>query len=122
MEVYNKSKGTSLGTEIKIAASFWTRLKGLLGKSYLKAGDGLLLTPCQSVHGLGMRFSCEAIYLDAHNRVLHIMILEPGKLGPFMSKARSVVELPLGTVSRSCTEAGDLLVVQEHNPHQVNTI
>lgn len=114
MEVYNVTKNTSLGTQITVAARFWSRLVGLLNRTSLEAEQGLLLVPCQSVHGFGMRFSCEAVYLDANNQVLKTIVLRPGKIGPFMRQASKILELPLGTVSRSCTEAGDLLIVQEH--------
>ena len=50
--------------EIEIAESFFSRLRGLMGRNRLKNGRGLLLAPCNSIHMLFMRFSIDVIYLD----------------------------------------------------------
>ncbi|NLM68822.1 MAG: DUF192 domain-containing protein [Firmicutes bacterium] len=109
LHVKNISKQTHLGTEIILADCFWLRLKGLLGTRELKQGQGLLLTPCKIVHGFGMRFPVEAVYLNRQQQVINIIELAPGRCGPFMTSAWGVLELPLGTVSHSCTEIGDFL-------------
>ena len=109
LTVTNISKDTCVGTKIRLANSFWSRLRGLLGVKNLARGEGLLLSPCQMVHGLGMRLSIEAVYLDGNGRVIGIYKLKPGCLGPFLRRAAQVLELPLGTVSDSATEIGDLL-------------
>ncbi|NMB38724.1 MAG: DUF192 domain-containing protein [Firmicutes bacterium] len=108
ISVYNLSKNSLLGQEIMHADSYWRRFRGLLGKKELQFGEGLLLTPCKAVHSIGMRFSLEIIYLDRSNRAVHIMTLKPNRLGPFISNAYQVLELPLGTVSYSKTALGDL--------------
>ncbi len=50
--------------EIEIAESFFSRLRGLMGRSRLEKGRGLLLAPCNSIHMLFMRFAIDVIYLD----------------------------------------------------------
>lgn len=50
--------------EIEIAESFLSRLRGLMGRSCLAEGRGLLLAPCNSIHMLFMRFAIDVIYLD----------------------------------------------------------
>lgn len=50
--------------EIEIAESFLSRLRGLMGRSRLAEGRGLLLAPCNSIHMLFMRFAIDVIYLD----------------------------------------------------------
>lgn len=50
--------------EIEIAESFFSRLRGLMGRSRLAEGRGLLLAPCNSIHMLFMRFAIDVIYLD----------------------------------------------------------
>jgi len=109
LTVVNVSKSTCLGTKIRLAGTFGTRLRGLLGTAELNKGEGLLLRPCQMVHGFGMRFSIEAVYLDGEGRVLGVYLIKPGRPGPFLCRAVQVLELPLGTVSDSATEIGDLL-------------
>ncbi len=122
MKVINQTRKTVLGSYVTVAHTFRGRLCGLLGRVGLESGEGLLLTPCQSVHSIGMRFSCEALYLDKENRIIHIHTLNPYRFGPLKLGSRSVLELPLGTVSYSHTQLGDLLVVQEHKEPSANTM
>ena len=82
-----------------MAEDFWSRLRGLLGKKNLGFGEGLLLDPCKAVHSLGMGFSLEVIYLNQQNRVIHATILKPNRFSPYISNARQVLEVPLGTLS-----------------------
>ena len=50
--------------EIEIAESFFSRFRGLMLRSRLEKGRGLLLAPCNSIHMLFMRFAIDVIYLD----------------------------------------------------------
>lgn len=109
MRVCNISKGTQLGKDIVLANKFFARLKGLLGRKRLTAGEGILLTPCQGVHGVGMAFSCEAIYLSQAGEVLKIIQLNPNKFGPYLRQAHMVLEVPVGTAEQTHTVTGDLL-------------
>ena len=79
-----------------------------MGTRELKQGRGLLLTPCKIVR-LWNALSVEAVYLNQQQQVINIIELAPGRCGPFMTSAWGVLELPLGTVSHSCTEIGDFL-------------
>lgn len=59
-----------LWSEVVLAAGFWDRLQGLLGKSVLHDEQGLLLMPCASVHTWGMRFPLDIVFLDQEQTVL----------------------------------------------------
>ncbi|NKB38276.1 MAG: DUF192 domain-containing protein [Gammaproteobacteria bacterium] len=37
---------------------------GLLGSAKLEENEGLLITPCSSVHTFGMRYSIDVLFLD----------------------------------------------------------
>ena len=50
--------------EVEIAKTFFSRLRGLMGRRRLDKGHGLLLAPCNSIHMLFMRFAIDVIYLD----------------------------------------------------------
>lgn len=54
------------------ADRWWTRLRGLLFRAPLDAGggEGLLITPCASVHTLGMRYPLDLVFLDRAQRVV----------------------------------------------------
>ena len=51
-----------------IARSWLARLRGLLGTSELPADEGLWLSPCNSVHSLGMRYAIDVIFLNRELR------------------------------------------------------
>jgi uncharacterized membrane protein (UPF0127 family) len=55
-----------------------------------------------------MRFPIDILYLDADNMVLHAQEkLSPWRIAPVMMRARTVVELPPGTIRRTSTAVGD---------------
>src|SRR5919108_5834494 len=89
------------------------RLRGLLGKRGLRAGEGLLLTPAPSIHTWFMRFPIDAVFLDGDLRVLAVRSeLRPwrvaGKRG-----ARAVLELGAGEAGRLGLEPGADLRLRE---------
>lgn len=54
------------------ADRWWTRLRGLLFRAPLDRGgaEGLLITPCASVHTIGMRYPLDLVFLDRGQRVV----------------------------------------------------
>jgi len=86
--------------ELMVADTFWKRSIGLMGKPGLKAGQGLLLSPCGSIHTCFMRFPIDIIFLDACNRVVQIrQTVAPWRLVWGGWKARSVIEVQSGWLS-----------------------
>lgn len=81
-----------------------------MGRSSLEEGEGLLIEPCTWIHTLGMAFPIDVLYLDDEGTVVHTCYsLRPNRLGPFVGRAHSVLELPAGTIIRSGTKIGDRL-------------
>jgi uncharacterized membrane protein (UPF0127 family) len=110
LRVINASRGTVLADRAGWARSFGARLKGLLGRSGLEPGEGLLLEPCASIHMLFMRFPIDALFLDGERRVVRLYArLPPWSATPRVKGARSVLELPAGAGSASGTQPGDQL-------------
>lgn len=112
MEIINARTGRSLGDRIAKANTFWRRLRGLLGRRSLAPGEGLLLEPCQAVHGLGMAFVCDIVYLDTDNRVVYQGQLRRNGRGPYRRDARRVLEVPEGVLDESETKVGDVLQIR----------
>ncbi|MBT2971611.1 MAG: DUF192 domain-containing protein [Candidatus Thiodiazotropha sp. (ex Ctena orbiculata)] len=56
--------------EAWLADSYFTRLRGLLGKKKLGDKDGLLLVGCSSVHTFGMRYPLDLVFLDKKGKVV----------------------------------------------------
>src|SRR5687768_13937149 len=96
----------------ELAKGMLRRGVGLMGRRGWSASDGLILTGCNSIHTFFMRMPIDVVYLDRANRVLRADgEVKPWRLGPIVWKAKTVVELPSGTIERTGTKAGDLLQV-----------
>ena len=116
--IKNCSRGTVLGSRIRLADGTWTRLAGLLNRARLDPGEGLWIMPSSAIHTMGMRFSIDAVFLEKmqaekRRRVKRIYhCLAPWRMTGFVWGAESVLELPAGTVEASKTEVGDELEIQ----------
>jgi hypothetical protein len=110
MQVYNKTRNTALITQGRVADTFWLRLKGLLGASPLKQGEGLVLVGEKSIHTLFMGFAIDVVYVSKDYHFIRVQDnMIPYRLGPFVGQAGYVLELPTGTIAESKTQVGDQL-------------
>jgi uncharacterized protein len=93
----------------EIADGVITRVRGLLGRSGLPRGHGLLIEPTWSVHTWFMRFPIDVVFLDRELTVLKVRT----RMGPWRTaarfRARSVLELAAGECERLGLEVGDRL-------------
>jgi uncharacterized protein len=88
------------------------RLRGLLGRSELRAGEGLLLRPAPSIHTWFMRFPIDAVFVDSEFRVLAVRrSLRPWRMAGRRG-ARAVLELPAGEAQRRGVRVGTQLMVE----------
>ena len=110
LRITNATRGTELAREARAARSFWSRLVGLLGRSQLSPGEGLMLERCNSIHTAFMRFAIDAVYVDRSGRVLKtVSDLKPFRVSGVLRGGWSVIELPTGTIASTGTAAGDEL-------------
>jgi uncharacterized membrane protein (UPF0127 family) len=88
--------GTVVCERCLLAETSFARLRGLLGRSGLSSGEGLLLRPAGSVHTAFMKFTIDVVFLDRDLRVLKVV----PELVPWRTAgcrgARAVLELPAG--------------------------
>jgi uncharacterized protein len=104
-----------LATRCDVANGFLARGLGLIPRSGLAEGEGLLITRTGSITMLFMRFTIDALFLDRSMRVLRVA----ENLRPWVPAvgaprgADSVLELPAGTAARTGTQAGDELISSE---------
>ena len=93
-----------------VARSAFARAKGLLGRSGLQRGEGLLLLREPSIHTFFMRFPIDVVFFDSEFVVLKVV---PG-LRPWRVASRrgayGVLELPAGSVSPELV--GEQIVVE----------
>jgi uncharacterized protein len=110
VRIANPIRGTVLGWRVGVADRWWLRLRGLLGRSGLSEGEGLLLSPCRAVHMAGMSFALDVGFLDADGRLLALYPgLGPGQRTRWHREAHQALELPAGTFAATASELGDLL-------------
>jgi len=107
--VTNTTRNALLAHRAERATHFFMRLKGLIGRTGFNAGEGLQIEPCNSIHTFFMRFPIDAIFLDEGRKVLRVCsALRPWQV-VICVQAKSVLELPAGTVARTGTRTADEL-------------
>jgi uncharacterized membrane protein (UPF0127 family) len=110
--VRNQTRDTVLGDAVDVADTSSTRRTGLLKHDRLEAGQGLWITPCESVHTFFMKFPIDLVYLDKQKKVRKVRHAVPAWRLSMCLSARSILELPAGTAEQSGTVAGDQLVFE----------
>ena len=108
--MHNRTRGATLAASVELADTPRARRIGLLKRENLPAGEGLWIYPTQAVHTFGMRFPIDVAFLDRRLRVKRIYhALVPYRLTSFVWGARSVLELPCGSLAETGTAIGDEL-------------
>lgn len=110
VSITNINNGKTLGSQIKKADNFFSRLKGLLGVKKLESGQGMIIIPCSMIHTIGMSINIDVLFMDKAGEVIHIIeAMPPNRSSPHIKKACSVVELPAGAVGHNGVKIGDKL-------------
>ena len=93
----------------RVATSFASRFRGLMGVAQLPSGSGLLLPGTSSVHTHFMRFPIDVVFLDSERRIVSIVkALRPWRLATAKAAA-SGLELAAGECERLELAEGDVL-------------
>jgi uncharacterized protein len=110
--IVNRTRGDALCVG-ELADGPLLRMRGLLGRSGLPAGEGLLLSPAPGIHTAFMRFPIDALFLDRELRVIEIVEkLRPWRMAS-KRKAWAVLELAAGECARCGVQVGDTLELRE---------
>lgn len=108
LRIVNATRGVTLAEDATLADSLWTRLRGLLGTSELKAGAGLVIDPCNSIHTWFMAYAIDVLFLDDAGVVVKVLpAVPPWRVTRPYLNARRVVELPAGALVGTGTAEGD---------------
>jgi uncharacterized membrane protein (UPF0127 family) len=113
-QAFNHTRQLYLATNLALAQTHWSRLRGLLGtsESDFRNGSGLWIRPCHGVHTLAMRFPIDVVYLDRAGTVVHLeRHVRPWRFAPVRMQAASVLELPINTVASTGTAVGDRIEI-----------
>lgn len=107
MRLLNARTGQPLADRVELATTRRERRRGLLGRHRPPFGFALMLLPCAAIHTAFMRFSIDVIFLDRQGQALRIL----RNLGPWRIalalRARSVIELPAGSLAGVDLVPGD---------------
>jgi uncharacterized membrane protein (UPF0127 family) len=113
MQVHNQTRDQLLIADGELAETFWKRFRGLMGRSSLRVGEGLVLKGDKSIHSFFMKFPIDVVYADREGRVV---CLDPGmtpnRIGPIVFRAAYILELPVGVIETSRTCMGDQLLIE----------
>ncbi len=112
MKAVDRTSGKELAPNLAVADTFFTKLKGLLGRKELPQGEGLWIKHCNSIHTFGMQFPIDVVFLDKGKQVVGLAkTLRPNRISRLYSGACSVIELPAGTIDAANTVTGDHIEV-----------
>jgi uncharacterized membrane protein (UPF0127 family) len=96
-----------------VADSALARTRGLLGRSGLDPGEGLLLKPASSIHMFFMRFAIDVVFLGRGGEIRKVAAnVRPWRLAAAWG-AKMALELPSGEAGRRGIEVGDRLDLSE---------
>jgi uncharacterized membrane protein (UPF0127 family) len=110
--VFNRNRESFLGLRVAPADTWLMRMKGALGKLGWQPDDGIWLSPSRGIHTIGMLFPIDLVYLDAANRVIHLVEhLGPFRISPIKIRCASILELRPRAIYASNTQIGDQLLI-----------
>lgn len=97
----------------EVPKSSFARARGLLGRSGLEPGDGMLIDAAPSVHMFFMRFPIDVVFLDRDWKVVRVVHgLRPWRVAA-ARRAVAALELPAGAAAEAGIEEGDVLSLEE---------
>ncbi len=108
VKVVNRTRQAVLASQAEMADSIWSRFMGLMGRRELNQDAGLVIYPNNGVHMFFMRFGLDILHVAVDGTLLKaVKNLKPWRVGPIVKGCKYTVELPVGTVERTGTRAGD---------------
>jgi uncharacterized membrane protein (UPF0127 family) len=105
--------GTIACERCTVADRMLSRMKGLLGRKGLAAGEGMLIRPAPSIHTFFMRFPIDVVFLSRQGEVLKIA----ENVSPWRARScrhsYAVLELAAGEAGRRGLAVGDRIEAAE---------
>ena len=76
--------------------------------------EALIITRCQSIHMLFMRFAIDVIFADDDNKVVGLVEnIKPFQWSPIFFKASYAIEGNVGMIKTTQTTLGDWIQIKE---------
>ena len=112
MKIFNLTRKTLIAENAQIADTFSSRMIGLLNRESLGPEEALVITECQSIHMVFMKFPIDVIFVDGSNQVVGLVKeIKPFCFSPIFFKASKAIELPVQSIEKSQTQFGDSLQI-----------
>jgi uncharacterized membrane protein (UPF0127 family) len=92
---------------IRLALSWSHRAIGLLTTAHLDDPRGLWISPCNSVHTLGMRYAIDVVFLDKQGRAKKLVRRLKPMRAVICFGAHSALELRVGAIDDLSIQPGD---------------
>src|SRR5215216_5671524 len=113
-QIVNQTRNCTLADQGELARSFWSRGRGLMGRTQLPAGYALIIYPEWSIHTFFMRVPIDVLFVDRAHRVVGLRRAMPPSrpfAGVSPSRGRYVIEMPAGVIAATGTAVGDQLAL-----------
>ena len=109
-KLFRQSINNDFICDLRIADSLTSRARGLLFTPPLKKSEGMLITPCNSVHTMGMNYILDIVFIDKKGYVVKVVKnLSPLRM-TMKYTAASTLELISNESSRLNIEVGQRLI------------
>ncbi len=108
--IKNVTKNTLISQNHDIANKFLDKTLGLLKKD---SNSCLVIKTRFGIHTIGMKNPIDILILDRKNKVARLKEnLSPQRIFIWNPKLDTVLEIPMGSIKKSSTTLGDLLVFE----------
>jgi uncharacterized membrane protein (UPF0127 family) len=117
MHLVNARTETVLASSVEVARTSAARRRGLLGRNELPRGSALVISRCNAIHTIGMRFAIDVAFVDSGGRVKKIVTgLPPWRIAvsPLASMA---IEFTAGVLQPDVLRVGDWLYLVPQQPN-----
>jgi uncharacterized membrane protein (UPF0127 family) len=92
---------------VELALTSAERRRGLLGRDGMAPGSALVITRCNAVHTIRMRFAIDIAFVDSSGIVKKIVRdLRPWRMAGALF-ASTAIEFPAGTLTDAILQVGD---------------
>lgn len=109
MRLINDRTHGVVAERIDSAVTRRDRRKGLLGRDRLDPREGMLISPCFSVHTVAMRFPIDVVFVNREGRAVRMVhTLKPWRIAASL-RAHAVIELAAGRLQETGVQLGDRL-------------
>ncbi len=106
------SKGElTIAKKVEIANTSISRMIGLMFSKNIGDRDGLLITPCNSIHTFFMRYDLDIVFLSKDNKVVKVIRnMKPWRMTWMYFKASKVLEMTGGTLPTEIQKGDELIM------------